>query len=243
MFEPAIAYVVVVALFDHRRAWAGGPPDACTRPERRNHCRHRDRHLYRGWRCASHAAVIGLHVAAGRRWRDRGWIFSSVTARSAVGSARLLAASASELGSWRSTRGTETRSAVTRNVCPGAQSAMRLYATGVRSVRNPRTRASGSRAAPRLLRRGRAPQGSAKARRSSKWLSPGWCTPVRIASTTRSVVSRPIRPLAIPSPARTMPLAPVANSSARTTVVPMATRRLPRAFVRLIAATVLSGMT
>ena len=72
---------------------------------------------------------------------------------------------------------------------------------------------------------------SAKAGRSSKWLSPGSCTPVRTASTTRSWVSRLTRPLATLSPARNLPSRFAAASSARTTVVPIATTRPPSAFV------------
>ena len=77
---------------------------------------------------------------------------------------------------------------------------------------------------------------SLKARRSSKWLSPGSCTPVRIASTIRSRVARAMRSLATPCPASMLPSALAADSIARTTVVPMATMRPPFDFVCLIAA-------
>ena len=50
-----------------------------------------------------------------------------------------------------------------------------------------------------------------------------------------SCVSRPMRPRATPSPARTAPSAFAAVSSLRTTVVPMPTIRPPLDFARLIA--------
>ena len=51
----------------------------------------------------------------------------------------------------------------------------------------------------------------------------------------------PMRPRATPSPARTLPSAFAADSSARTTVVPTAMMRRPFALARPIAAAVLLG--
>jgi hypothetical protein len=63
-----------------------------------------------------------------------------------------------------------------------------------------------------------------------------------MASTTLSCVVAPMRCVAMPAPERTTPCADAACSSARTTVVPIATMRRPLALARRTSLAVMFGM-
>ena len=101
----------------------------------------------------------------------------------------------------------------------------------------------GAVAAPLLERGIDAPASVRRRRRAAArgGSMPGSCVPLTSTSTTRRRLARPSRLSAVPSPARRPPARAAACSSARATVVPMATMRSPRARRASIAATVDAG--